>query len=221
MYEGGIAENLNREDGIIGSGADGAQMNGDLSNGLAETTMVQKHTMETLMAGEKIIEALELADGEAEAQKKYAEALERLPPSERGKIGPPARNPVLIALDLEPETHVLRTVERVHASALYDALLVIPFSKVTSLFHYMDIWASQVRFSHNGSSTLADEGSSIGHCNDTNIEYSSLSFTDPRIADCRHSFFATAFALSAGPPSRCADAAEVTDRVQSCRTQVY
>lgn len=142
MYESGIADNLNREDGIIGSGADGAQ-NGDISNDLAETTMVQKHTMETLMAGEKIIEAIEVADGEAEGQKKYSEALEKLPPSERGKIGPPPRNPVLVALDLEPETHVLRTVERVHASALYDALLVIPFSKVSSLFHYMDVWASQ------------------------------------------------------------------------------
>jgi U3 small nucleolar RNA-associated protein 12 len=142
MYEGGIADNLNREDGMIGSGVDGGMVTGESQ---AETTMVQKHTMETLMAGEKIIEALELADGEAEAQRKYAEAIEKLPLSERGKIGPPARNPVLVALDLEPETHVLRTIERVHASALYDALLVIPFSKVTSLFHYMDTWASQVR----------------------------------------------------------------------------
>jgi len=143
MYEGGIAESLNREDGAIGSGADGGMVVGEASQ--AETTMVQKHTMETLMAGEKIIEALELADGEAEGQRKYAEAIEKLPLSERGKIGPPARNPVLAALGLEPETYVLRTIERVHSSALYDALLVIPFSKVTSLFHYMDVWASQVR----------------------------------------------------------------------------
>jgi U3 small nucleolar RNA-associated protein 12 len=142
MYEGGIAETLNREEGMIGSGADGAVV---MAESQVETTTVQKHTMETLMAGEKIIEALELADGEAEAQLKYAEAIEKLPPGERAKIGPPARNPVLVALDLEPETHVLRTIERVHASALYDALLVIPFGKVASLFHYMDVWASRVR----------------------------------------------------------------------------
>jgi U3 small nucleolar RNA-associated protein 12 len=142
LYEGDIAEEMNKEDGIIGSGAEGAM--GDPVAARTETTMVQKHTMETLMAGEKIIEALELADRELEAAKEYANAVARLPMSERNKIGPPPRNPVLSTLDLTPEVYVLRTVEKVQPSALYDALLVIPFSKVTSLLHYMDIWASQV-----------------------------------------------------------------------------
>lgn len=142
LYEGDIADDLNREDGIIGSGVDGALA----ENGIQmESTMVQKHTMETLMAGEKIMEAVDLADGELEAARKYAEALEKLPLSERGKVGPPNRNPVLTALDLTPEEYLLRTVEKIHASALYDALLVLPFSKVMGLLHYMDIWATKVR----------------------------------------------------------------------------
>ncbi|CAG8743714.1 4111_t:CDS:2, partial [Acaulospora colombiana] len=141
LYEGDIADEMNREDGIIGSRAEGA-----IDDPLAsrtETTMVQKHTMESLMAGEKIIEALELADRELEGAKEYANAIERLPVSEKNKVGPPPRNPVLSALDITPELYVLKTVEKVQPSALYDALLVIPFSKVTSLLHYMDIWASQ------------------------------------------------------------------------------
>lgn len=144
LYEGDIADNLNREDGIIGSGADAIDGIMIDPSTQTEATMVQKHTTETLMAGEKIMEALELADGELEGIRKYNEVLERLPPSEKGKVGPPARNPVLAALDLTPDGYVLRTVEKVHTAALYDALLVLPFSKVSSMFYYMDIWASQV-----------------------------------------------------------------------------
>jgi U3 small nucleolar RNA-associated protein 12 len=142
LYEGDIADDLNREDGIIGSGADGAMHDNGVQ---AESTMVQKHTTETLMDGERIMEALDLADGELEGAQMYADAVEKLPYSEKGKIGPPPRNPVLIALDLNPEEYVLRTVEKIQASALYDALLVLPFSKVMSLLHYMDLWASKVR----------------------------------------------------------------------------
>lgn len=142
LYEGDIANNLNREDGAIGSGIDGGAQ--DSISG-PEVTTVQKHSTETLMAGEKIMEALELADAEREGERKYAEIVGRLPESEKGKVGPPARNAVLAALDLSPQAYVLQTLERVRASALYDSLLVLPFSKVASLFYYMDLWASQVR----------------------------------------------------------------------------
>lgn len=140
LYEGDIAEDLNREDGVIGSGVDG----NIVEHAVAETTMVQKHTMETLMSGEKIMEALDVADGELEAARKYTEAVNKLPDREKGKFGPPTRNPILTALGISPEAYVLRTIEKIQPSSLYDALLVLPFSKVMSLFHYMDVWASQV-----------------------------------------------------------------------------
>jgi U3 small nucleolar RNA-associated protein 12 len=153
LYEGDIADNLNREDGIIGAGADGGMIDPSTQ---AEATMVQKHTTETLMAGEKIMEALELADCELEGIRKYNEVVERLPPSEKGKVGPPARNPVLVTLNLTPYQYVLRTVEKVQAAALYDALLVLPFNKVSSLLYYMDIWASQVSITEMSSECMAD-----------------------------------------------------------------
>lgn len=143
LFGGDIADNLNREDGAIGSGVDGAS--NDVEMGL-ESSVVQKHTTETLMAGEKIMEAIDLADTERETMRKYNETIERMPEGERGKYGAPPRNPVLQALDVTAEEYVLQTLGRVLPSALYDALLVLPFSKVTSLLHYLDVWAQQVRF---------------------------------------------------------------------------
>ena len=141
LYEGGIADTLNREDAPFGSGVEGTNADGMVG---PEATVVQKHTTETLMAGEKIMEALELADGERDAMRRYQEVVDRLPESEKAKVAPPPPNAVLTALQLTPEAYVLRAVERVPAAALYDALLVLPFTKVAGLFRYMDIWASQV-----------------------------------------------------------------------------
>ena len=46
---------------------------------------------------------------------------------------------------LEPEAYVLKVVERINSSALIDALLVLPFGKVTSLMVYLDEWAKRVK----------------------------------------------------------------------------
>ena len=95
------------------------------------------------MAGERIMEALELADGERAAQREYAEA--RAAGGLGEQVAPPPRHPVLAAYDVEPEEYVLRVVEKVPGTALYDALLVLPFGKVVSLMQYLNIWAQRVR----------------------------------------------------------------------------
>jgi len=111
----------------------------------AETSaLVSKQTKETLMAGEKIMEALTLADGERAAFREYEEALSKLPEDDAMRLQPPPRNPVLAAYDVEPEKYVLSVVERVHSSALQDALLVLPFNQVISLMEYLNIWAQNV-----------------------------------------------------------------------------
>ncbi|KAJ7283753.1 WD-repeat-containing protein [Mycena rebaudengoi] len=138
LYESGIAETLNRGDALIGSGAgDG----GDAAQA-AESTGVTKQTTETLMAGERIMEALDLADGERALFRDYEEAMSRLAPDAM-RLQPPPRNAVLAAYDLEPEAWVLRVVERVQSTALQDALLVLPFGKVVSLMGYLNIWAQR------------------------------------------------------------------------------
>jgi U3 small nucleolar RNA-associated protein 12 len=93
------------------------------------------------MAGERIMEALDLADAELLALKSYQDAKARSPDMD---LQPPPRNPVLAAYDLEAEAYVLRVVEKVESTALQDALLVLPFSKVVSLMGYLNIWAQRV-----------------------------------------------------------------------------
>ncbi|EPQ59303.1 WD40 repeat-like protein [Gloeophyllum trabeum ATCC 11539] len=139
LYESGIAESMNREDGPIGSGA----ADGGEAPTQAEATAVLKQTTETLMAGERIIEALDLADAERAAFREYEEAKASLSPEEAEKLPPPARNAVLAAYDVTPEAWVLRVVDKIPNTALQDALLVLPFGKVVSLMNYLNMWAQK------------------------------------------------------------------------------
>ncbi|KAF8165445.1 WD-repeat-containing protein [Crassisporium funariophilum] len=140
LYENGIAESLNRVDAPIGSGAEGGAVNGLPE---AEVGAVTKQTTETLMAGERIMEALDLADTERETFREYEDAMSRLSENDAMRLQPPPRNPVLAAYDMEPEAYVLRVVEKVQNTALQDALLVLPFGKVVSLMVYLNIWAQK------------------------------------------------------------------------------
>ncbi|RKP11159.1 WD40-repeat-containing domain protein [Thamnocephalis sphaerospora] len=96
-----------------------------------------RQTMETLKAGERIIEALELGDEDYATTQAYEEMLQKglNPP-------PPPRNPILLAMgDVTVDRFVLQTLEKVRASDLDEALLVLPFEKVTSLMAYLEKWA--------------------------------------------------------------------------------
>jgi U3 small nucleolar RNA-associated protein 12 len=137
LYESGIADALNAPDVAIGGAENDTQT-------YAETTAVTKQTTETLMAGERIIEALDLADGERSLFREYEEEKSRMSADDAIKLQPPPRNPVLAAYDIEPEAWVLRVVEKVQSTALQDALLVLPFGKVVSLMGYLNIWAQRV-----------------------------------------------------------------------------
>lgn len=96
------------------------------------------------MAGERIVEALELADNECKVFADYEEAMAKLDKNDAMRLQAPPRNPILAAYNLEPEAYVLRVVEKVPSSALHDALLVLPFQKVVSLMKYLDIWTRNV-----------------------------------------------------------------------------
>jgi len=138
LYESGLADNLNRENLPIGSGDPTSEVPAQ-----AETTNVSKQTTETLMAGERISEALELADNEIEAHRAYEKAKEGLSEEQLAAIQPPPKNPLLAAQNLEPEAWVLKVVEGVQSAALHDALLVLPFGKIMSLTVYLNTWAQQ------------------------------------------------------------------------------
>ncbi|KAG8932945.1 hypothetical protein FRC02_000296 [Tulasnella sp. 418] len=127
LYEKGIADSMNRED--------------KPPDADAEASAVNKQTTETLMAGERIIEALDIADADREATKGYLEAKAKLSDSNAAKLPPPAKHAVLAAYELDGPAYVLRVVERIQSTALHDALLVLPFGKVVSLLTYLSEWA--------------------------------------------------------------------------------
>ncbi len=216
LYDGGIADTLNREEAPFGSGIEGANADGMVG---PEATVVQKHTTETLMAGEKIIEALELADGEQDAMRRYQEVVDRLPESEKPKVAPPPPNAILTALQLTPEAYVLRTVERIPAAALYDALLVLPFTKVTSLFRFMDMWARQVSGRSFHWHITSAESLRLGHLYDFNLAYSDVFGSNTRVANCRHSFSPPNPLIVARTPEGGSPSTKIANRVQPRSTE--
>ncbi|KAI8372806.1 WD40-repeat-containing domain protein [Radiomyces spectabilis] len=104
-----------------------------------EVDAAGKQTMETLKAGERIIEALDISDEERLGWEAYESAKARGLPGQ-----PPQRNPILLAMgDLSPERYVLSVLEKIKANDLEEALLILPFAKVTSLLSYIEIWAKK------------------------------------------------------------------------------
>lgn len=104
-------------------------------NGEVATT--SKQTTETLMAGERIAEALEMGMADLNLLREYEEAKLTDP-----NAMPPQRNMVFLALgNISAEAHVMSVLQRIKASALHDALLVLPFASVPMLFTFLNIFA--------------------------------------------------------------------------------
>ncbi|RMZ78081.1 hypothetical protein DV737_g4008, partial [Chaetothyriales sp. CBS 132003] len=103
-----------------------------------------KQTTETLMAGEKIAEALTLAledlhlVGEYERQKAaHPDAV----------LAPPQRNPILTLVhnNISASAYLLSVFEKIPAASLQDALLVLSFTQLPALFAFLAIWAHEGR----------------------------------------------------------------------------
>jgi U3 small nucleolar RNA-associated protein 12 len=104
-----------------------------------ETADAGKQTIETLMAGERIAEALETGITDLNLLKEYDEQ-KSVDPS----TPPPQRNIVYLALgNISAEEHVLSVLQKVKAAALNDALMTLPFSMVPTLFIFLDIFAQR------------------------------------------------------------------------------
>lgn len=140
MYDENMANDLNRAngDGKLGNG------NGDGDDDGQEAEAVQKTTAETLMAGERIMDALEVADADKETMRQYEEEVAKM--GELGATLPkPTRNPEMVAKgDISAVEHVMGVLRKVPAASMEDALLVLPFRQVVSLLGYLDEWASAV-----------------------------------------------------------------------------
>lgn len=102
-----------------------------------EVAAATKQTVETLMAGERISEALELGIADLHVIKEWEEAK-----AANANIAPPQRNPIFMALGgISAEEHVMSVLQKIKASALHDALLVLPFASVPMLFTFLNLFA--------------------------------------------------------------------------------
>lgn len=109
-----------------------------------EVEAVTKTTSESMMAGERIMEAIELADADLAATKAYEE--EKVKMGEMGSSLPkPTRHPELATKgDITPVAFVMGVLRKIPAASMEDALLVLPFRQVVSLLGYLDEWALAV-----------------------------------------------------------------------------
>lgn len=123
LYESTLTTSLERD-------ADAEDENGEVG-------AASKQTTETLMAGERITEALELGMADLNLIKEYEEAKLSNPHAPL-----PQRNAIFLALgNITAEAHVLSVLQRIKASALHDALLVLPFASVPMMFTFLNIFA--------------------------------------------------------------------------------
>ncbi|KAF2756670.1 F-box/WD repeat-containing protein pof1 [Pseudovirgaria hyperparasitica] len=124
LHEAALQATLNDED-------DGTEARDQL-------TLASKQTIQTLTAGEKIAEALELGVADLAIVERY-EAQKKDNPNVN--VAPPQRDPLFMALGgISAERHVLNTMARIPAPSLQDALLVLPFSMLPSLFTFLAIF---------------------------------------------------------------------------------
>lgn len=109
----------------------------DAENQNGEVAAAGKQTVETLMAGERIVEALELGMTDLSVVKEWEQAKLSNP-----NVAAPQRDMVFMALgNISAEVYVMNVLQRIKASALHDALLVLPFSTVPLLFTFLNIFA--------------------------------------------------------------------------------
>jgi len=105
----------------------------------SEAVAAGKQTGETLMAGERIVEALELSSEDLELMSRY-----RAQKAQQPSLAPPQRNLVFMAYNyISAEEHVLSVLQKIKAAALQDALLVLPFERIPALFIFLRIWAER------------------------------------------------------------------------------
>ncbi len=105
----------------------------------SEAVAAGKQTIDTLMAGEKIAEALEIGILDLKIMEEYHQAKASQP-----NFAPPSRDPIFLAFNnISAEAHLLNVIQKIKAAALQDALLVIPFDKVTALFVFLRMWAER------------------------------------------------------------------------------
>ncbi|KAL9106440.1 MAG: hypothetical protein Q9227_008528 [Pyrenula ochraceoflavens] len=104
----------------------------------SEVTAAGKQTVETLMAGEKIAEALEVGLEDFELMREHKRQNQNNP-----NVASPQRNLIFLAHNnISASAYVLQSIERIPSASLHDALLVLSFSQLPALLTFLSLWAA-------------------------------------------------------------------------------
>ncbi|TKX23615.1 WD domain-containing protein 15 [Elsinoe australis] len=127
-YEATLAAQMDRD---LQTGEDGQEQD--------EVAAASKQTITTLTYGERIMEALDIGNADRAVVQEWERQRQNNP-----NMAPPQRNPLFMALGgISAEQHVLNTIGKVPTSALNDALLLIPFSTLPTLFSFLAYFFQQ------------------------------------------------------------------------------
>lgn len=112
---------------------------------------VRHQTMETLKAGEKLMEALDVGIADVRAAQKYELQLAQFQSGKAGVSMPLKATPhaILLAYGITGPEHVLNTLLKIRSSHLEDALLVLPFSYSVQLVEFISIWTNDQNLGSN------------------------------------------------------------------------
>ncbi|RLV93993.1 U3 small nucleolar RNA-associated protein 12 [Spathaspora sp. JA1] len=109
-----------------------------------EATKVSRQTMETLKAGEKLMEALDIGIEDIEAIKEYESLIKQ------GKHAvKPTPNAILLAFNMTGWEYVLSVLTKIRPAQIDDALLVLPFSYSLKLLQLIEIWTNKQNINTN------------------------------------------------------------------------
>lgn len=107
-----------------------------------DVTQVSKQNMETLKAGEKLMEALDIGVADLDANEAYEHQLQAHKAHKGAMPHKPTPNAILMAYGMSGHEYVLATLTKIRAAQLEDALLVLPFSYTKKLLRHIEVWTS-------------------------------------------------------------------------------
>lgn len=147
LYETELLDSLETDDKLQKRDEDGEDEDGE--GGEAEK--VRKQTMETLKAGEKLMEAIDIGFEDLRAVQDYELQLQQFQSKVAGVPMPmkPTPNAILLAYNITGQEHVLNVLLKIRSSQLEDALLVLPFSYTVKLLEFIQIWTNDKNIGNN------------------------------------------------------------------------
>lgn len=106
-----------------------------------EVTKVSKQNMESLKAGEKLLEALDIGYEDLVKTETYHQLLAANKPATK-----PEPNAILKVYNIRGDQYVFKVINEIKQSQLEDALLVLPFLYSLRLLKFIDIWSGQPEY---------------------------------------------------------------------------